>query len=247
MKAVFFEEHGGPEVLQYGDRPDPEPGPGEVRVAIRAAALNRLDVFVRNGIPDVPLPQIPGGDGAGIVERLGEGVPGLTPGDRVLIQPGLYCGTCEFCLGGEQSLCVRYRILGEHAAGTFAELVVVPSRNLFRVPEGMSFVRACAFPLAYQTAWRMIIGRARVRPGETVLDPRRRRGSRGSGARDRAPRGGAGDRHDVGRGEVGVAARGGRRAGRRLRARKTSGPSCGATPASAESTSSSTRPARRRG
>jgi len=169
MKAAFFEQHGGPEVLRYGDRPDPEPGPGEVRVAIRAAALNRLDVFVRNGIPDVPLPQIPGGDGAGIVERLGEGVSGLTPGDRVLIQPGLYCGACEFCLGGEQSLCVRYRILGEHVAGTFAGLVVVPPRNLFRVPEGMSFVRACAFPLAYQTAWRMIIGRARVRPGETVL------------------------------------------------------------------------------
>lgn len=169
MKAVFFEKHGGPDVLQYGDRPDPEPGPGEVRVAIRAAALNHLDIFVRDGIPDVPLPQIPGGDGAGVVERLGEGVSGWTPGDRVLIQPGLYDGTCEFCLAGEQSLCVRYRIVGEHVAGTFAELAVVPSRNLYRIPDAMTYARACAFPLAYQTAWRMVLGRAAVRPGETVL------------------------------------------------------------------------------
>lgn len=169
MKAVYFEKHGGPDVLRYGDRPDPEPGPGEIRVAIRAAALNHLDIFVRDGIPDVPLPQIPGGDGAGIVERLGEGVTGWTPGDRVLIQPGLYDADCEFCRDGQQSLCVRYRILGEHAPGTFAELVVVPARNLFRVPDAMAFVRACAFPLAYQTAWRMIVGRAAARPGETVL------------------------------------------------------------------------------
>jgi len=169
MKAVFFEKHGGPDVLRYGDRPDPEPGPGEVRVAIRAAALNHLDVFVRNGIPDVPLPQVPGGDGAGVVERLGEGVSGWTPGDRVLIQPGLYDNECEFCRAGEQSLCVQFQILGEHRAGTFADLVVVPARNVFRMPDGMSFVRACAFPLAYQTAWRMLVGRAALRPGETVL------------------------------------------------------------------------------
>ena len=100
MKAIFFTQHGGNEVLQYGDRPDPEPGPGEVRVAIRAAALNHLDVFVRNGIPHVPLPQIPGADGAGIVDAVGAGVAGLAAGDRVLIQPGLYCGACEFCRAG---------------------------------------------------------------------------------------------------------------------------------------------------
>ena len=169
MKAVFFESHGGPEVLRYGDRPDPEPGAGEVRVAVRAAALNHLDIFVRNGIPDVPLPQVGGGDGAGVVDRFGVGVEGWTPGDRVLIQPGLYDADCEFCRAGEQSLCVQFQILGEHRAGTFAELVVVPARNLFRIPDGMSFVRACAFPLAYQTAWRMLVGRAALRPGETVL------------------------------------------------------------------------------
>ena len=169
MKAVFFTQHGGNEVLQYGDRPTPPVGAGQVRVAIRAAALNRLDLFVRNGIPGVPLPQIPGGDGAGVVDTVGEGVTGLTPGDRVLIQPGVFCGACEFCRDGEQSLCVTYRILGEHLPGTFSEMVVVPAANAFPIPEGLSFAQAAAFPLAYQTAWRMIVGRAGVRAGETVL------------------------------------------------------------------------------
>jgi NADPH:quinone reductase-like Zn-dependent oxidoreductase len=169
MNAVFFTRHGGNEVLEYGERPDPVPGPGEVRVALKAAAMNRLDVFVRNGIPDVPLPQIPGADGAGVVDALGEGVGDLALGDRVLIQPGLYDGKCEFCRSGEQSLCVTFRILGEHVAGTFAELVVVPRRNVFPIPPGLSFAEAAAFPLGYQTAWRMAVGRARVRPEETVL------------------------------------------------------------------------------
>lgn len=169
MKAVFFRRHGGNEVLEYGDWPDPRPGPGEVVVSIRAAALNRLDVFVRDGIPDVPLPQVPGADGSGVVEEIGEGVAGLAPGDRVLIQPGLYCGVCEFCRAGEQCLCVKFRILGEHVPGTFAEKALVPARNLFAIPETLTFEQAAAFPLSYQTAWRMIIGRGAVRPGDTVL------------------------------------------------------------------------------
>jgi NADPH:quinone reductase-like Zn-dependent oxidoreductase len=169
MKAIFFEKHGGPDVLEYGDRPTPEPGPGQVRVAIRAASLNHLDIFVREGIPDVPLPQIPGADGSGVVDSLGTGVDGLHAGDRVLIQPGLYCNVCEFCRAGEQCVCVKFQILGEHVPGTFAEYVVVPARNLFPIPEGMSFEQAAAFPLVYQTAWRMLVGRAAVRAGETVL------------------------------------------------------------------------------
>ena len=169
MKAVFFETHGGNEVHQYGERPAPEPAAGQVRVAIRAAALNHLDIFVRDGIPGVPLPQVPGADGSGVVDTVGADVEGLTPGDRVLIQPGLWCNACEFCRRGEQSNCVRFGIVGEHAPGTFAEHVVVPARNLFPIPERLSFEQAAAFPLVYQTAWRMLIGRARVRPGETVL------------------------------------------------------------------------------
>jgi NADPH:quinone reductase-like Zn-dependent oxidoreductase len=169
MNALFFRQHGGNDVLEYGDWPDPEPGPGEVRVAIRAAALNHLDLFARDGIPDVPLPQIPGADGAGVVDALGAGVEGMRPGDRVLLQPGLYCNACEFCRAGEQSLCVKYRILGEHAPGTFAEKIVVPARNVFPLPARLSFEQGAAFPLSYQTAWRMIVGRAAVRTGETVL------------------------------------------------------------------------------
>ncbi len=169
MKALFFRRHGGNDVLQYGDWPTPEPGSGEVRVAIRAAALNRLDIFVRNGIPDVPLPQIPGADGAGVVDAIGPGVEGLVSGDRVLIQPGLSCNACEFCRKGEQSLCATFRIVGEHVPGTFAELAVLPARNLFPIPEGLSFEQAAAFPLVYQTAWRMIVTRAALRPEQTVL------------------------------------------------------------------------------
>jgi NADPH2:quinone reductase len=169
MKAVFFRRHGGNEVLEYGDWPDPKPGPGEVVVGIRAAALNHLDLFARDGIPDVPLPQVPGADGAGVVEEIGEGVSGLAIGDRVLVQPGLFCGVCEFCLGGEQSLCVKYGILGEHAPGTFAEKALIPARNLFPIPDRLSFEQAAAFPLSYQTAWRLIVTRGAVRPGSTVL------------------------------------------------------------------------------
>jgi NADPH:quinone reductase-like Zn-dependent oxidoreductase len=169
MKAVFFRRHGGNEVLEYGDWPAPRPGPGEVVVGIRAAAANHLDIFVRNGIPNVPLPQVPGADGSGVVEELGPGVSGLTPGDRVLIQPGLFDNVCEFCRAGEQSLCVKFRIVGEHGPGTFAEKAVVPARNLFPIPEKLSFEQAAAFPLSYQTAWRMIVGRGGVRPGDTVL------------------------------------------------------------------------------
>jgi NADPH:quinone reductase-like Zn-dependent oxidoreductase len=169
MKAIFFRQHGGNDVLEYGEWPEPEPDPGQVRIAIRAAALNHLDLFVRNGISHVPLPQIPGADGAGVVDAMGDGVEGLTPGDRVLIQPGLYCNACEFCRRGEQSLCVKYRLLGEHVHGTFAEKIVIPARNVFPIPARLSFEQAAAFPLVYQTAWRMIVGRAAVRPGETVL------------------------------------------------------------------------------
>jgi len=143
--------------------------PQESAVQVLLFLVNHLDLFARDGIPDVPLPQVPGADGAGVVEEIGEGVSGLAIGDRVLVQPGLFCGVCEFCLGGEQSLCVEYRILGEHAPGTFAEKALVPARNLFPIPDALSFEQAAAFPLSYQTAWRLIVTRGAVRPGSTVL------------------------------------------------------------------------------
>jgi NADPH:quinone reductase-like Zn-dependent oxidoreductase len=172
LRAVYFENHGDPSVLRLGQRPDaPPPRRGEVRIRVRRAALNHLDLFVLEGLPNVPipLPQIPGADAAGEVESCGEEVSDFSPGDRVLVQPGLYCTTCEFCRAGEQSQCVRYALLGEHVTGTFAELVTLPARNFFRIPDGVSLEQAASFPLVYQTAWRMLIGRARLAAGETVL------------------------------------------------------------------------------
>src|SRR6476659_3572013 len=169
MKAVFFRRHGGNEVLEYGDWPDPRPAAGEVVVGIRAAALNHLDIFVRDGVPGVPLPQVPGADGAVVVEEIGCGVTGFTPGDRVLIQPGLFDAVCEYCRAGEHPLCVRFGIVGEHAPGTCAEKVAIPARNLFPIPEKMTFEQAAAFPLVYQTAWRMIVGKGETRTGDLVL------------------------------------------------------------------------------
>ena len=171
MKAAYLKAHGGPEVLEVGNIPDPIPGPGQVRLRMKAAALNHLDLFVRGGIPGVTLafPHVVGADGAGEVESLGEGVSGFAVGDRVLVQPGLFCGRCEFCRAGEQSLCVSFRLMGEHVPGTIGELAIVPAENLHRVPAGLSWHDAAAFPLAWLTAWRMLVGRARLRAGEEVL------------------------------------------------------------------------------
>jgi len=171
MKAVILARHGGNDALDVGSLPDPVPGRGEVLVRLAAAALNRLDLFVRDGIPGVPVsfPHVPGADGCGYVEALGEGVSGLVPGDRVVLQPGLSCGACEFCGEGETSLCVDYGILGEHRSGTLAERIVVPARNAWKAPARLSDEEAAAFPLAAMTAWRMLVTRAALRPGESVL------------------------------------------------------------------------------
>ncbi len=172
MKAVVFHEHGGPEVLQYADTETPVPGYGEVRVAIRAAALNQLDIFVRKGWPGIKLeyPHIPGADGAGVVSAVGEGVDGLASGDRVVINGTLSCGRCESCLAGQDNLCVHGGgILGEHRRGTFAEGIVLPERNLLRLPDHVSFEEAAAASLVFLTAWHSLITRGNLRPGETVL------------------------------------------------------------------------------
>lgn len=170
MKAIRFHEFGGPEVLRYEDAPEPKPGPGEVLIALRAAALNHLDLFVRNGgVPKTPLPHIGGADGAGVVAASGPGATRYATGTRIFFDPGLSDGTCDYCARGEHSLCDRWEILGEHRDGTFAQAVVVPEVNLRPIPEGMSFEEAAAFPLVFLTAWRMVIGKARVRPGETAL------------------------------------------------------------------------------
>jgi len=169
MQAVRFHQHGGPEQLRYEEVPDPVAGAGQVLVRLQAAALNHLDLFCRTGIPGVPLPHIGGADGSGVVAARGTGVTDLQVGDGVLLNPALSDQTCAFCQAGEHSLCDNFKILGEQLDGTFAEYVAVPHENAVRIPEGVSFIEAAAYPLVTLTAWRMLITRAQIRPGETVL------------------------------------------------------------------------------
>ena len=171
MKAIIFEQHGGPEVLQYLDFPTPEPGPGQVQVRLQAAALNRLDIWVCNGWPGIRLeyPHIPGADGAGLISALGPGVTQWRVGDRVVINSNLSDGTCEFCEAGQDNLCVRWGLLGETVRGTYAQYVVVPDRNVLALPDGFPFDQAAAASLVFLTAWHSLITRGRLQRGESIL------------------------------------------------------------------------------
>ena len=172
MRALTISEHGGTDRLEFRtDVADPEPGAGEVRVRVHAAALNHLDVFTVGGLPGINItaPWVMGADGAGVVDKVGTEVTSVAVGDRVTINPGISDRTCEFCKRGEQSLCVKFRLLGEHRPGTFADYVVVPQENVRRLDAGVSFETAAAYTLATLTAWRMLVTRARVLEGEDVL------------------------------------------------------------------------------
>jgi NADPH:quinone reductase-like Zn-dependent oxidoreductase len=175
VRACVLTATGGIDKLAIADVPDaPAPRAGEVRVAIRAAALNHLDLFVVEGLPGGArqLPHIVGADGAGVVEAIGSGVASVRSGDRVMINPGISDYTCEFCQAGEHSLCVDFRLLGEHLPGTAAELVTVPAQNLARIPQlspELTWAEAAAFSLVTLTAWRMLVTRARLKSGETAL------------------------------------------------------------------------------
>ncbi len=171
MKAVLFYTHGGPEVLQYTDFPTPEPGPGQVQVRLKAAALNRVDLFTRFGWPGLKLeyPHIPGADGAGEVAAVGPGVERWKPGDRVVINSSLGCGKCDSCLAGKENQCRTWHLLGETVRGTYAQYVVVPEGNLYPIPEGFDERSAAAAGLVYHTAWHSLIKRGALRAGETVL------------------------------------------------------------------------------
>ncbi|KPK82078.1 MAG: alcohol dehydrogenase [Gemmatimonas sp. SM23_52] len=171
MKAAIFRQHGGPEVIEIAEVPRPEAKPGEILIAVSAAAMNHLDLWGRRGLPGLELefPHIGGSDMAGIVAELGPGVTGLQEGTRVLVNPSLWCGECEWCAKGEESLCTSYRIIGEHTNGGFAEYAVVPAQNALPIPDDLSFEEAAAVPLVYQTAWRGLISRGGLSAGETVL------------------------------------------------------------------------------
>jgi NADPH:quinone reductase-like Zn-dependent oxidoreductase len=157
VKAIRIHEDGDPEVLRYEDAPDPEAADGEVLISLRAASLNRLDVWVRRGLPSVPKPRILGADGAGVVAALGTGVGGFAEGDRVVINPGLEHGDG------------RITVIGEHTDGTHAELIAVPAENVHPLPGNLTFEEAAAFPLVYETVYRMLVTRAALREGEWVL------------------------------------------------------------------------------
>lgn len=171
MKALCFHEHGAPDVLKFCEVPDPQPGPGEVIIRVKACALNHLDIWVRRGWPGLKLemPHWGGSDVAGVVADVGPGVTGWKVGDRVVSDPGISTLEDEFTRRGEHSLSPGYRILGEHVRGGLAEYVAVPAEGLMRMPESLDFPTAAAPLLVTLTAWRMLIHRARLRVGESVL------------------------------------------------------------------------------
>lgn len=171
MKAAILTGHGGNEVVTFGERPLPVRRPGDVLVQVKAATLNRVDLYMRDSGAGIThtLPQVMGVDGAGIVVEVDADERRLTPGQRVVLHPGIGCGRCEFCQRGDHPLCVEMRLLGEHRDGTFAEYVSVPARNVFAAPQGFDFAEAAAIGVNHLTAWRMLFSKAQIKPWETAL------------------------------------------------------------------------------
>ena len=171
MKAVIFDTHGGPEVLRYTDVPTPVPGAGEVLVRVQACSVNHLDLWIRQGIPayQITLPHISGCDAAGVVEQTGPGVHGVPVGAPVIIAPGLSCFQCAACSSGNDNLCQAYGIFGAKTNGGYAQFATARARDVIPLPPGLSMEAAAAFPLVFLTAWHMLITRAKLRAGETVL------------------------------------------------------------------------------
>jgi NADPH:quinone reductase-like Zn-dependent oxidoreductase len=169
--AVRFHRHGGPEVLTAEPAPDPPLKPGTIVVRVRACALNHLDLFQRRGLERVkiPLPHISGADVAGEIAAVADDVADVAVGQRVMLQPGLSCGRCPRCLAGQDNYCPRYDVLGYQSDGGYAELVAVPAANVIPIPDHLDFVTAAAFPLAFLTAWHMLLTRAQMTETDTVL------------------------------------------------------------------------------
>jgi NADPH:quinone reductase-like Zn-dependent oxidoreductase len=172
MRAIVMSEHGGPEVLRLVDRPEPAPGPGEAVVRVAAVAVNRLDIWVREDVGHaygVVLPIVPGYDVAGEVVGVGDGVADMASGARVYVHYDFSCGRCPYCLEGDEAACAEYGVMGVNHDGGYAERIVAPVRNLFMLPEAVSFEMAAAAGSVYLTAYHMLFARAGLRPGETVL------------------------------------------------------------------------------
>jgi len=170
MKAILFHQHGGPEVLEYADFPTPEPKAGEALVRLRVASLNHVDVTVRQGWPGLKLelPHINGADGAGEIIQLGDGVTDFAIGDHVVLNANIGCGKCEYCLAGQDNMCLDWYLLGETMRGTYAEYISLPTRQLYKLPSDFDLRIAAASALVFQTAWHSLITRGNLRAGETV-------------------------------------------------------------------------------
>ena len=171
MKAVVFHEHGSLDNVVYTDVPEPEIGPEEVLIEVKAAALNRLDLWVLAGWPglNLKMPHVMGSDGAGVITAVGQRVSRFAVGDRVAVNPTLSCGQCDFCLAGRDNMCRRFALFGEHVDGFLAEYAAVPARNLLKMPDNVAFVTAAAASLVFVTAWHSLITRARFQAGESIL------------------------------------------------------------------------------
>jgi NADPH:quinone reductase-like Zn-dependent oxidoreductase len=171
MKAAFFKEHGGSEKVLYEDYRDPVPGPDDVVVRVRACGLNHVDMLLLDGRfpPPEGLPHVNGCEVTGTLEAVGASVKGLARGQRVVVFPGFACGSCEYCLRGERTVCIRYGYLGAHRDGGYAELVKAPAANILSLPEAIAFEAGAALPMAMLTAWHALVAQARLSPGQTVL------------------------------------------------------------------------------
>jgi NADPH:quinone reductase-like Zn-dependent oxidoreductase len=171
MRAAFFKEHGGPEKIIWGDYKDPVLGPSDVLVKVRACGLNHVDLLLLDGRypPPEGLPHVNGCDVAGTIAAIGTAVKGMENGQRVLVFPGFSCGSCEYCLRGERTVCVRYGYLGAARDGGYAEFVKVPAENVIPLPDALDFEMAAASAMTTLTSWHALVAKADVRPGQTVL------------------------------------------------------------------------------
>lgn len=169
MKAVRIHEFGGPEVLKFEDVPEPELRKDQVMVQVKACALNHLDLWIRKGIPGIQLPLILGSDVSGVVARVGEYITDLKEGERVLLAPMTACYQCEFCLRGEHSFCPKFTVRGQRINGGDCEYVAVPRVEVIPIPETLTYDEAASVPLVFLTAWHMLVTRAKIHHGQTVL------------------------------------------------------------------------------
>ncbi len=168
MKSAFINKHGGPEVIEIGELPMPEPGPGEVIIKVRASSINHLDIWVRKGLPGIKFPHVLGADASGTVDKTGEGVKGISKNEKVIVYPAIFCGKCKNCISGDENLCKEYKIFGERTKGVQSEYIAIPQENVFPMPKGLSFIEAASLPLTLLTAIQMV-DKVNLEPGMNVL------------------------------------------------------------------------------